>query len=427
VGPAGGGRGSGIPAALSECDENDVPAPTVLQDQGFLTVVLRPLPGPGAHRTGRRDHATRAYDSRPILAELEALPPSSVEAHRLVQELAEHGTADLELARAFESVAEVAKTHSDVQLVSRLSEMCLETLSSTTTLRSEAALTARVLVSGQAWHLLRENKLRQAAFAADDGTQIAMKFRDHHTVAHGRLVHARALLTTAVESPPQDRDFYLGNSGRLLTSATTLFQSINGPMSEEVGLCLALESERRLVRYRITRDSADLTAARERTRIALRVLTQGTEAHQRLTVLRAELCLADRAYTDGLKLATAMIDTSNLPDVVARSHQVRADLLLACRQKSEALQELFAAERQFSELGYEYSAATCWWTIAKIDSTKLVGFRLSPTDVRHLESLTRDPCELRLVLLEHELRPAKKPGRRSSPDWDQLLGRVTKA
>lgn len=38
------GEGSGIPTVLSECDGTSVPAPTVLQEQGFITVTLRPLP-----------------------------------------------------------------------------------------------------------------------------------------------------------------------------------------------------------------------------------------------------------------------------------------------------------------------------------------------------------------------------------------------
>lgn len=38
------GEGSGIPTVLRECEGTSAPMPTVMQDQGFITVTLRPLP-----------------------------------------------------------------------------------------------------------------------------------------------------------------------------------------------------------------------------------------------------------------------------------------------------------------------------------------------------------------------------------------------
>ncbi|MFI6334290.1 tetratricopeptide repeat protein [Streptomyces sp. NPDC050535] len=48
------GEGSGIPSALRDCRQTDSPTPTVSQQQGFITVTLRPRPDiPRAHRDGR--------------------------------------------------------------------------------------------------------------------------------------------------------------------------------------------------------------------------------------------------------------------------------------------------------------------------------------------------------------------------------------
>ncbi|MDX8035594.1 toll/interleukin-1 receptor domain-containing protein [Lentzea sp. BCCO 10_0856] len=364
------------------------------------------------------------HRTRMMLAGLEACPPSSAQAYQLAHDLVEHGEGDLELARAFDSVVGVAKAHGDVRLVSRLSEVCLKTLSSTLPLKGEGALKAKVLVSGQAWHLLREHRFSQAASVAEEGTQIAKKYRDLYTAARGQRAHARVFLHMATEALPYDREFYLRNCEHLLILATTLFRSISGPTSEEVGVCASLNAEKQLLRYEMTGERAELTAAWERSQVAEGLLTPGTEPYQWLTVLQARLSLAARKYNEGKEFVTDVIATADFPEVVARSRQVRADLLLATREKAEALRDLLDAEEQFRELGCDYAAATCWWTIAKIDSTKLVSFRLSTADVLRLEDLAPDPRDRRLAVLEHEHRSAKRLGRRSAPDWACLVDRV---
>ncbi|WP_158102731.1 toll/interleukin-1 receptor domain-containing protein [Lentzea kentuckyensis] len=364
------------------------------------------------------------HQTRMMLAGLEASRPSSVQAYRLAHDLVEHGEGDLELARAFDSVVGVAKAHGDVRLVSRLSEVCLKTLSSTLPLKGEGTLKAKILVSGQAWHLLREHRFSQAASVAEEGTQIAKKYRDLYTAARGQRAHARVFLHMAAEALPYDREFYLRNCEHLVILATTLFRSICGPTSEEVGVCASLDAEKRLLRYEMTRERQELTAAWERAQLAEGLLTPGTEPYQWLTVLQARLSLAARKYNEGKEFVTEVIATADFPEVVARSRQVRADLLLATRDKAEALQDLLDAEDQFRGLGCEYAAATCWWTIAKTDSTKLVSFRLSTADILRLEDLAPDARDRRLAVLEHEHRSAKRLGRRSAPDWACLVDRV---
>ncbi|MDT7781596.1 MAG: hypothetical protein QOF58_15 [Pseudonocardiales bacterium] len=364
------------------------------------------------------------YQTRMMLAGLEACPPSSAQAYQLARELVEQGEGDLELARAFDSVVGVAKAHGDVGLVSRLSDVCLKTLSSTLPLKGEGALKAKVLVSGQSWHLLREHRFSQAASVAEEGAQIAKKYRDLDTAARGQRAHARVLLHMAMEALPYDREFYLRNCEHLLILATTLFRSISGPTSEEVGVCASLQAERQLLRYEMTRDRSELGGAWERAHAAEGLLTPGTEPYQWLTVLQARLCLAARKYNEGKEFVTDVITTADFPEVVARSLQVRADLLLATREKAEAVLDLLLAEEKFRSLGCEYAAATCWWTIARIDSTKLVSFRLTPADVLRLEDLAPDPRDRRLAVLEHEHRAARRLGRRAAPDWACLVDRV---
>ncbi|MEU3649178.1 TIR domain-containing protein [Lentzea sp. NPDC034063] len=368
-----------------------------------------------------------AHRTRLMLAALEAHPPSSELAYRLAHELVDQGESDLELARAFDSVVGVAKAHGDVRLVSRLSQVCLKTLSSTSPLKGEGSLMAKVLVSGKAWHLLREHRFSQAASVAEEGTQIAKKYRDLPTAARGQRAHARVFLHMAMEAMPYDREFYLRNCEHLLILATTSFRSIGGPTSEEVGVCASLHAEKQLLLYETTGDRDLLETAWESAGVAEGLLTPGTEPYHWLTVLQARLCLAARKYNEGKEFVTSVIATADYPEVVARSRQVRADLLLATREKSEALRDLLDAEEQFRTLGCDYAAAACWWTVAKIDSTKLVGFRLSAADVQRLEDLAPDPRDRRLAVLAHELRTASRLGRRCVPDWACLVDRVQHA
>ncbi|WP_434440788.1 toll/interleukin-1 receptor domain-containing protein [Lentzea sp. E54] len=367
------------------------------------------------------------YRSRLLLAGLEAHPPSSAAAYRLAHELVEQGEGDLELARAFDSVVGVAKAHGDVGLVSRLSQVCLKTLSSTLPLKGEGALMAKVLVSGKAWHLVREHRFSQAASVAEEGTQIAKKYRDLYTAARGQRVHARVFLHMAAEALPYDREFYLRNCEHLLILATTQFRSVSGPTSEEVGVCASLDAEKQLLRYEMTGDRALLGVAWERAQVAEGLLTPGTEPYHWLTVLQARLCLAARKYNEGKEFASNVIATADFPEVVARARQVRADLLFATREKAEAVRDLLDAEEQFRALGCDYAAATCWWTVAKADPTKLVGFRLTAADVLRLEDLAPDPRVRRLAVLAHELRSARRLGRRCVPDWACLVDRVQHA
>lgn len=362
--------------------------------------------------------------TRSMLAGLESCPPCSEQAYRLARRLVEHGEDDLELARAFDSVVGVAKAHGDVRLVSRLSQVCLQTLSSTLPLKGEGALKAKVLIAGQAWHLLREHRFSQATSVAEEGTQIAKKYRDLYTAARGQRAHARVLLHKASEALPYDREFYLRNCEHLLILATTLFRSICGPRSEEVGVCASLHAEKQLLRYEMTGEHAELTTALDRVQTAEGLLTPGTEPYHWLTVLQARLCLAARKYNEGKEFVSNVIATADFPEVVARSRQVRAGLLLATRDRTEAVRDLLDAEEGFRALGCEYAAATCWWTVAKIDSTKLVEFRLTAADIERLEDLAPDPRDRRLAVLEHELRAAKRLGRRCTPDWANLVDRV---
>ncbi|MFI6102465.1 toll/interleukin-1 receptor domain-containing protein [Lentzea sp. NPDC051213] len=380
--------------------------------------------GNGGGRMRAEPECEGVHRTRSVLAGLEAHPLSSEQAYRLAYELVESGDGDLELARAFDSVVGVAKAHGDVRLVRRLSEMCLRTLSSTLPLKGEGVLMAKVLISGKTWHLVREHRFSQAASVAEEGTQIAKKYRDLYTVARGQRAHARIFLHMATEALPYDREFYLRNCEHLLILATTLFRSICGPTSEEVGVCASLHAEKQLQRYEMTRERALLVAAVERAQVAEGLLTPGTEPYQWLAVLQARLCLAARKYNEGKEFVTDVITTADFPEVVARSRQVRADLLLATRDRAEAVRDLLVAEELFRELGCEYAAASCWWTIAKIDSTKLVDFRLTAADVDRLEDLAPDPRDRRRAVLEHELRSSKRLTRRCVPDWACLVDRV---
>ncbi|MCX2953061.1 hypothetical protein [Lentzea sp. NEAU-D7] len=364
------------------------------------------------------------YRTRAALSALQAEPLSSEKAYLLARELVERGAGDFELVRGFESVAAVAKARGDVRLVRRLSEVCLRTLASGPQLRGEEELKAKVLVAGHAWHLLREHRFSEATLMAQDGTHIAEKVRDLKTAARGKRAEARVFLHLAAESVGYDRVYYLSKGEHLLMIAQDLFRSIGGPTSEELGVCASLHAELQLLRHESTGCPEELAAAVRRAQAAETVLTPGTEPYHWLAVLQARLCLADKKYNEGKELVTTVIATADFPEVVAKSRQVRADLLLATREKAAALRDLLAAEESYRRLGCERAADTCWWTIARYDASKVTDVRLTPADLDRLEELAPNPGDRRRAVLEHELRTPRRLVRRSAPDWVCLVDRV---
>lgn len=424
-----------VPVVPSGFDTNLLPA--VLQslvihtfdpDTGAgLEVLANALMGAGAAEGGVTmsvEPSTASPNVREMLRDLETLDPAEPAAHALAGRLVEIGEGDIELARSFESVVGAAKAHGDVDLVRRTSEMCLRTLSAIERLRGEGALEAKILVEGRAWYLLREYRLVHAAAAAEDGTRIAEKYRDLYTAARGTLCHATVFLRMAAEGAAFDRDFYLRKSELLLLQAIEKFSTVSGRASEEIGLCASLSAEWSLARFHLTGDRADLAVAMGKARTAEILLTPGGEWYDWLMVLRARLCHAARKYNDGKVFVTGVIEADAYPEAVARSHQVRAELSLGSREKASAVRDLLAAEEKFRALGYDYAAATCWWSIARLDPARVVDVKLTPADIDELEDLTPDPRTRRRAVLEHQQASSRRFGRRYPPDWHFLVDRV---
>ncbi|MGI5505857.1 TIR domain-containing protein [Lentzea sp. CA-135723] len=361
---------------------------------------------------------------REMLRDLEDLDPAEPAALALARRLAEFGQGDIELARAFDSVVGAAKAHGDVELVRRISETCLGTLSATERLRGEGALEAKILVEGQAWYLLREYRLVRAAAVAEEGTKIAEKYRDLYTAARGTLCHATVFLRMAAVGADFDRDFYLRKSKLLLLQAIERFSAISGKASEEVGLCASLWAEWALARFDLTRERADLVTATKKAKAAEALLSPGGEWYQWLMVLRARLCHASRKYVEGKAYVTDVIASGEYPEVVARAYQVRAELSLGGGEKPSAVRDFLLAEQRFSALRYDYAAAISWWEVAKLDPASVTEVRLTSADVEELEDLAPDPRTRRRAVLEYEQASARRFGRRCPPDWRFLVDRV---
>ncbi|MET9230448.1 hypothetical protein [Lentzea sp. NPDC003310] len=378
----------------------------------------------GVHSSPAVQELDEVYRTRATLSDLQAEPLISDKAYVLARELVERGSGDFELVRGFDSVSAVLKARGDVRLVRRLSEVCLQTLAIGPPVRGDEELKAKILVAGQAWHLLREHRFSEATLMAQDGTQIAEKWRDLKTAARGKRAEARVFLHLAAEAVGHDRKYYLGKCEHLLMVAKDLFRSIGGSTSEELGVCASLHAELQLLRHESSQCADELAAAVRRAHVAETVLTPGTEPYHWLAVLQARLCLADKKYTEGKELVTAVIATADFPEVVAKSRQVRADLLFATREKAAALRDLLAAEESYRRLGCEHAADTCWWTIARSDASKVTDVRLTNADLDRLEDLAPNPGDRRRAILEHELRSPRRLVRRSSPDWVCLIDRV---
>jgi hypothetical protein len=424
-----------VPVVPPRFDKNQLPA--VLQSLVIhtfdpatgagLEVLVKALSGAGGVEGGVTmsvESSTASPSVREMLRDLEDLDPAEPAAHALALRLVEIGEGDIELARSFDSVVGAAKAHGDVDLVRRTSEMCLRTLSATERLRGEGALEAKILIEGQAWYLLREHRLVRAAAAAEDGTKIAEKYRDLYTAARGILCHATVFLRMAAEGVAFDRDFYLRKSELLLLQAIERFCTISGRASEEAGMCASLSAEWWLARFQLTGDRANLTVAVKKAATAEVLLTPGGERYSWLMVLRARLCHAARKYNEGKEFVTGVIEADAYPEVVARSYQVRAELSLGSRDRASAVRDLLVAEEKFRGLGYDYAAATCWWSIARLDPARVTEVRLTTADIEELEDLTADPPTLRRAVLEYERASARRFGRRCPPDWRFLVERV---
>ncbi|MFD9704106.1 TIR domain-containing protein [Lentzea sp. NPDC059081] len=424
-----------VPVVSPGFDKNMLPA--VLQSlvihtfdrdtgEGFgeLAEALR---GAGAAEGGvamSTGPSTASPTVREMLRDLEERDPAEPAALVLAERLVELGSGDIELARSFDSVVGVAKAHGDVDLVRRTSEMCLRTLSSTERLRGEGALEAKILVEGQGWYLLREHRLVRAAAVAEEGTRCAEKYRDLYTAARGTLCHATVYLRMAGEGAAYDRDFYLRKSELLLLQAIDRFTAISGAASEEVGLCASLNAEWWLARFHLNGDRANLTMAMTEAHSAEALLRPGGEWYHWLMVLRARLCHAARKYNDGKAFVTGVIEAGSYPEVVARAHQVRAELSLGSRERANAVRDFLSAEKRFRALRYEYAAAGSWWSVAKLDPARITEVKLTPADIDYLEELTPDPRTRRRAVLEHEESSARRLGRRCPPDWRFLVERV---
>ncbi|MGW6936081.1 hypothetical protein ACWGE0_38900 [Lentzea sp. NPDC054927] len=427
-----------VPVVAPSTDKNSLPA--VLQSLVIhcfepetgagVEELARSLMSLGAAKGGATMSATPEPTTaaspkvRDLVRELEELDPASHEAYLHARRLVALGHDGIEFARAFESVVTVAKVHGDLDLVRQISEACWQALSSTARLRGEGALEAKILISGRAWYLLREHRFSHAATAAEDGTSIAERFRDPYTAALGTRCQARAYLEMAAEGEAYDRSFYLSKSEHLLIRATERFNAITGGTSEDVGMCASLGAEWALAKYHLTSDRADLVMATDRARTAEGLLTPGSVSYHWLMVLHARLYLAARRYPEGKAYATDVIRSSDYPEVVARAHQVRGDLLLGSRERTAALQDYVVAEEIFRSLGCVYAAAACWWSIARIDSLPITDVRLTSGDVETLELLTDDPRIRRRAVVAHQQATARRFGRRSSPDWRSLVHRV---
>ncbi|GAA3672966.1 TIR domain-containing protein [Lentzea atacamensis] len=424
-----------VPVVPPRFDKNLLPAvlqPLVIHtfdpDTGAgIEVLAKALTSAGGVEGGVTmsvEPSTTSPTVREMLRDLEDLDPAEPAAHALASRLVEIGEGDIELARSFDSVVGAAKAHGDVDLVRRTSEMCLRTLSATERLRGEGPLEAKILVEGQAWYLLREHRLVRAAAVAEEGTKIAEKYRDVYTAARGILCHATVFLRMAAEGVAFDRDFYLRKSELLLLQAIDRFSTISGCASEEIGMCASLCAEWWLSRYKQSGDRTDLLVAMQKAKTAEALLPPGGERYSWLMVLRARLCHAARKYNDGKELVTDVIEADAYPEVVARSHQVRAELSLGSRDKASAVRDLLVAEEKFRALGYDYAAATCWWSIARLDPARITDVRLTAADIDELDDLTPDPRARRRAVLEYERASARRFGRRCPPDWRFLVDRV---
>lgn len=361
---------------------------------------------------------------RAMLREIERLTPDSADAYALAARLVDVGSGGIELARSFESVAVVVKAHGDVPLMHRLTDVCLDALPATDRLRTEGQLEPQILISGRVWHLLREHRLVAAAAVADEGTKLAERYRDLRTAARGKLCHALVFLRMAAEGTDYDRDYNLRTSKLLLMQASERFRQYSGHSSEEVGMCATISAEWSLAHYQLSRDRADLTTATAMVRIAESLLTSDNEPYHWLMVVRALISHASRKYNDGKVHVTRVIDSGCYPEVVARAHQVRAELSLGSREKVAAVDDLLVAEKMFGRMGNDHAAASCWWSVARIDSLRVTAVRLSQQDFDGLEDLTPDPRVRRLAVLAYQRESARRFGRRYPPDWPSLVDRV---
>jgi hypothetical protein len=398
---------------------------------------LEGMGGVGAMSTKERvPPAGDRHRLRQLVHELEEDLPTE-RAVALVSEclrLVENPGLSAELIPTFPQLADVIKDHGQVSLMRVLTDQCLTELrSSAPLLQWEHLLEARLLICGTAWYLQRDHHLQEALHDAAEGIGIAERFGDRRIAAYGRQCVGRIQRLLAEEAHVDDVDHFLRLSYQSLDEATALFAAVDGdhPPRSEVGTCLSLRARTLLTRFRLLNDNAALAHADKLVQEAARVMTASQKKDQYdLMILRAEIAVANRRYSDGRKLLGHVIETliaergGLYSEILARAYMSRAHLAHASRStKGEIVSDLRKARTIFDQQGLTHAAATCTWMMLTTDPGSVTSLKLGRADIQHLEALAPDPRIRLNAIARLEQEPVLRLARRPF-DWSAAVERV---
>ena len=403
----------------------------------------------GAVSGRNREPVATSHDSsvlRQLLAGLENVRPGSPSGLSAVAEwlaFADRRSDNLnsEFARGFPDAEKIAKAAGDIDLMRRVTRACLSALGSTgMRLRWERALTGRILVCGEGWHLQRSHELTLALEATRKGVEIAESTGSRRTEAFGKKCQGR--LERLIAEDTSDLGIaraHLDRSIRLLEESRVMFFGLDGSDSEEAGDCFSLEGRSHLTAFRLYGREETLSQAAACVASATSLIApSGSKDYWDLMILSAELELENKHLAKATGVLTQAIrelsksSDGGRSEILARAFCVRALLSERHRPRAgiaQALQDLEVAEEIYLRLGQDYQALNCKWRRMLLDPTALTSLQLNRTDLSELGRQERDP-RLRLAAVDElnkrfESRRGTSIGQRAtSVDWAPILRQV---
>lgn len=364
------------------------------QPQTTAGVVRVPAAGAGCTIDG--DALRQAVET------LRDLPPIDSQAIMAVREClrrAEHDSASLELARAFELAERIIKAAGDHELMRQTVDSCLTALD--THQSGDHRLRAKVLIHGRAWYLRSLDQLPEAVACVEDGIRHAVKDKDDRTVARGHRALARIYRRLAEIGGRHSAGEYLDLAMREARAAQDRFQCSGDPV--EIPTALYVRARIEFARYqllgkrRALRRAHRLMSKRE-AQFPLHYVRHRIEKELLRCQIHTESWRRSKTAGRALESAWRLLDQNSSEGASydrlrALAHRASARLAMKSGH-GNARQEADDARKIYAELHMTIEFEECQWLLYLL--TARVG-SLRRREVAALQRTVLDPI-LRLAI-----------------------------
>ncbi|WP_410665978.1 hypothetical protein [Amycolatopsis sp. lyj-84] len=335
-----------------------------------------------------------------------------------------------QFAGTFSAVEDVIRGSDSDRLVQEITDRCLVALNLAPAGSPASGEKARALIVGLAWLLRRRREFGLAARIVTEAVDIAEAEGDQLTSALGyaSLGHIRREL--AEGSTGRSRADHLRAAEDGARKAIKLLRRL-GDRTGRLGACEHVQAHVRWCRYQLLGEARSLWAADRLAEKAARHMSEaGLPIHRELCLLRAEIAAARGDAQRAGELVERVVrtltdqpgDSAAFSTLVGRAHLVSAEIHRHTEPfKAARLAE--AALKIFDRASMARFADLSRWMLVTLEPRAA---RLTPTDVRYLEKLCRDP-RVRLYAVAERCRRIDdrvRPRRTARAEWRHILKTV---